>query len=838
MCQYCLLSQKIDVHVKDAEGKALENINVQLIGNSKTIDFRKTNKNGSCVFEYGGSAELSLKFTSVFYKTKIVALKTPDQEVIHVVLEPQITEIKEVEIKSRPKIGTVKGDTVSFNLKAVKDGTERTAEDLIRKIPGLDINDKGKVTYQGSSVGQVLIDGNDFFGKNHKMATQNISAEMLEGIDLWKNFTTLSGDQSTALNLKLKDEYKGKIKGNLEGDLGTKSSYLAHANLFKFGKPGNLALIADANSIAKNPIDYLDFVEMSTSEDSGNSSDVEIPSFLNNDGKVKSKTNQFAALQYSKYSKKLTVTAFSIFNFSQLAKFTTSKRTVFESNAQNFNFFEENRERNKGFLGATQLKIKRKFSDKSFIFYDFGYHPSQDNFNENIDRYSDETNFFRVQNKLKTNKFNNFISWNKEIDNTRLLLSFKHEKESSDNSLEIISNENLFQSNANDLFQDYGITSNRFKLNANIQNKNKWFTLSYNSGFLYKKDILKLKTENDLFSLNTSHFFNDLSLSKQIGAFHVSGGLSYHLMNINEKTNRDYLEKRVALKYLPKSEASTEFNLEYSSTFRAPTLFMLQDFQLFNRNLTSSQNLNILPDLLSNSDSYKFSWNRFSFKKKSTWFFMLNYTREHPVFTTNAVNYGNFSEIQNVVGRENHKTFLLLSNDQEIGRYFSLKSKFIGLQNKTLNYIDQIENTSTIQNFEISQKLSSNIKSLPLQFELGYTFTKGSFKQSLFQNSSDQQNLKYSLGLRTSINKEWVGNVLGEYLIQKTQFTTLKNVLLGGQFSYQKNNSAFEYNLIFNNILNLNSFAYVNSYTSQLGMFEYSTAALHGYIMGGMKFHF
>ncbi|MFC7347992.1 hypothetical protein ACFQO9_14795 [Chryseobacterium zhengzhouense] len=832
------MSQKITVHVKDEEGKALDNINVQLVQNNKTLDFRKTNSKGVCVFEYDGSGELSLKFTSIFYKTKILELPILDEKIIDVILQPQITEIKEVEIKSRPKIGILKGDTISFNLKAVKDGTERTAEDLIKKIPGLDITDKGKVTYQGSSVGQILIDGNDFFGKNHKMATQNISADMIEGVDLWKNFTTLNGEQSSALNLKLKEEYKGRITGSIEGYFGNKGSYLGHTNLFKFGKLGNLALIADVNSIAKNPIDYLDFVEMSTYGDLENSSNIDIPSFLNNDGRVQAKSNQFGALQYSKSTKKLTVSGFSIFNFSQLNKFTTNQRTVFDLESQNFNFYEENKEKNKGFLGGAQLKIKRIFSDNSFLYYDFGFHPGEDNFNQNIDRYSAQFSFFKVENSIKTDKFNNFISWNKQIDNTKFILSFNHVNESYDNSLDILSNENLFQSNINYLIQNYGMNSHKFRLNANLQNKNKWFTVSYNSGFLYKKDVLKLKIGNDSFSLNTDHFFNDINLSKQIGDFHISGGVSSHLLNINAKKEKDYFEKKVMLRYLPKSEASTEFNLEYSSTFKTPTLNLLQDFQLFNRNLTSYQNSNLFPDLLSNSDTYKFSWNRFSFKKRGTWFFMLNYTKDHPVFTTNASNYGNYSEIENVVGGENHKIFLLFSNDQAVGGYFYLKSRFTGLQNKTLNYIDRIENISTIQNYEISQKLSSNIKSLPVQFELGYIFTKGSFKQSLFQNSSSQQNLKLALGLRSTINKEWIGNVLTEYLIQKTQFATLKNFLIGGQLSYKKKNSDFEYNLIFNNILNLNSFTYINSYTSQLGVFESSTAALHGYIIGGMKFHF
>lgn len=125
-----------------------------------------------------------------------------------------------------------------------------------------------------------------------------------------------------------------------------------------------------------------------------------------------------------------------------------------------------------------------------------------------------------------------------------------------------------------------------------------------------------------------------------------------------------------------------------------------------------------------------------------------------------------------------------------------------------------------------------------MQFDLGYTLSKGVFEQSFYNTTSKQDNIKLSLGIRVNIRKEWIANVLGEYLIQKSDKNTLRNFLIGGQISYRKEKSYFEYNLQFNNVLNLNSFEYINSYTSQLGIEEASTTALHGYIMGGLKYNF
>ena len=222
---------------------------------------------------------------------------------------------------------------------------------------------------------------------------------MLEGIDLWQNYTTISGNTSTAINLKLKEEYKEKITGNVELNYGTKNSYLAHANVFKFGKLGNLALIADANSIAKDPINYMDFYEMN-SQDNVASDDtvgnIDVPSFLNNDKAVKSKDNQFGALQYSKSKKNFSITLFSVFNTAQLSKYSTTKRIAFEGQSTDFNFFEQKEENNKGFLGTTQLKVKKNLNAKDFLYYNFSDTPTVDNFNQNINRSASQNQFYNI----------------------------------------------------------------------------------------------------------------------------------------------------------------------------------------------------------------------------------------------------------------------------------------------------------------------------------------------------------------------------------------------------------------------------------------------------------
>ena len=280
------------------------------------------------------------------------------------------------------------------------------------------------------------------------------------------------------------------------------------------------------------------------------------------------------------------------------------------------------------------------------------------------------------------------------------------------------------------------------------------------------------------------------------------------------------------------------FSLEYANRYKSPDFLELLYNKNYSRNLAYNQNFSLFPETLVNTHSLKFNFISFNLSKGNHFFSILMYEKANSNFSTDVTNFGFFSQSLNVLGNLNDRWFLLTSDERRIGNFLTLKSKFTGSYSRTNNFINQQSNETDLKNIEIGQKISSKFEKFPVQFDFGYTFSKSFFKQSFFNTSSYQQNIKLSLGLRSNIRKEWIGNILGEYLIQKTQLNTLKNFLLGGQISYRKENSALEYNIAMNNILNLNSFNYINSSVSLLGTDETSVIALHGYITGGLKYYF
>ncbi|KQT16384.1 hypothetical protein ASG31_12775 [Chryseobacterium sp. Leaf404] len=458
-----------------------------------------------------------------------------------------------------------------------------------------------------------------------------------------------------------------------------------------------------------------------------------------------------------------------------------------------------------------------------------------------IQPFASDPFYYDIADKVSKSNFTNSLLWYKPFENSELIMAFNHQRNNFSGNLNILSNEKLFFTDSEILLQDYIITSDKYTFNFYYKNRNKIVNYDFQSGFSYKNDESELKElisqeREDLF-LKMYHYTNSFSLHKQIGKFNLSGALSSHFLSVNT-AEKHFFEKNIKIRFTPKTVVSMEYGLEYSNRYNLPSLYLLQENPVYAKDLSFSRNNNLNFDTLNNTESYKVNWNRFNIEKGNLMFVIFTYEKSKNYFTTNVTNYGLFSELGNIVGNFRERSLFLLSNDRRILKNLTLKSKFTWLNNKSDNFINSQPNVSTIQNIEISQRLSSNFKKSWLQFDAGYTITKSKFRQSLYSTSSDQENIKLSLGFRAIIRKEWQANVLGDYFIQKTDFAKLENILIGGQVSYRKEKSNFEYNLYFNNILNLNSFQYINSFSSQLGIDEQSVSALRGYVLAGLRFNF
>lgn len=137
--------------------------------------------------------------------------------------------LREVVIREKLDAIRLKGDTTEFLADSFQVRQGATVEDLLKKLPGIQVDRTGKITAQGETVKQVLVDGEEFFGDDPTVATRNLKAENIESVQVFdkKSETALQtgvddGEKNKTINLKLKDDAKKGYFGKASAGAGTK----------------------------------------------------------------------------------------------------------------------------------------------------------------------------------------------------------------------------------------------------------------------------------------------------------------------------------------------------------------------------------------------------------------------------------------------------------------------------------------------------------------------------------------------------------------------------------------------------------------------------------------
>lgn len=172
-------------------------------------------------------------------------------------LENQIEELELVSIISRAPPVLIKKDTIEYNADSFKTLPNDKAEDLLKKLPGIEIDVDGNITVNGIEVEAVNVDGMRFFGeKNGDIALKNLPSNVISKVqvtDYKTNQQKFTGEESDSgtkeINLKIKKGKNTAFFGDLNGGIGTDDKYQANANLFKLTDGKQIGVIGGANNI-------------------------------------------------------------------------------------------------------------------------------------------------------------------------------------------------------------------------------------------------------------------------------------------------------------------------------------------------------------------------------------------------------------------------------------------------------------------------------------------------------------------------------------------------------------------------------------------------------------
>jgi hypothetical protein len=162
----------------------------------------------------------------------------------------------------------VKGDTVEFRAESFKSvKPNATVEDLLKKVPGMEVDKDGTVKSQGEQVQKVYVDGKEFFGNDPKLATKNISQDMVESIQVYDDmseqakFTQMDdGSRSKTINIKLKKDKKNGVFGRAMAGVGTNDRYQSSLSVNRFVGNRQISVIGSANNLDKQGFSFSDVV--------------------------------------------------------------------------------------------------------------------------------------------------------------------------------------------------------------------------------------------------------------------------------------------------------------------------------------------------------------------------------------------------------------------------------------------------------------------------------------------------------------------------------------------------------------------------------------------------
>ena len=161
----------------------------------------------------------------------------------------------EVVVKDEVPI-KIKGDTISYNANAFKVlKPNATAEDLLKKLPGVQIEKDGTVKAQGETVQKIYVDGKEFFGNDPKLATKNLTADMIDHVEVYDDMSEQAkfsgiddGSRSRAMNFKLKKDKNKGVFGRAFAGYGSDDRYETGVSANYFKGATKLSVIARSNN--------------------------------------------------------------------------------------------------------------------------------------------------------------------------------------------------------------------------------------------------------------------------------------------------------------------------------------------------------------------------------------------------------------------------------------------------------------------------------------------------------------------------------------------------------------------------------------------------------------
>jgi hypothetical protein len=269
-------TREVDGTVIDSTKLSVPGAVVKCIGSAGDSTLTATDINGKFVFPSVKGPKFTLYISSLGYQG-IIKHFTMDNDTKPIVIPAIILKVESNQLQQVNIVGsmpvTFKEDTIEYKASDYKVRENAPVEDVIKKLPGVDVDANGNVTAQGQQVTKVRINGKDFFGGDVQTATKNLPADVVENIQMiddygdQANLTGVkTGEPNKIMNITIrKDKNYGYFGQATAGDgsdaipanTGTdQNRYVGLVNIFDFNDQQQIALLGNLNNTNVNTFNF------------------------------------------------------------------------------------------------------------------------------------------------------------------------------------------------------------------------------------------------------------------------------------------------------------------------------------------------------------------------------------------------------------------------------------------------------------------------------------------------------------------------------------------------------------------------------------------------------
>lgn len=871
-------SIRLEGTISDSKALPVEMANVMAVNQgTKAMDsYAITNDKGKYSLSLKPNATYSIKISFLGMQSKEVEIVTTTANISkNITLEDSAVELDGVEIVREMPV-SIKGDTIVYNADSFKTGTERKLEDVLKKLPGVEVNEDGEIEVEGKKVTKLMVEGKDFFDGDTKLGVKNIPADAIDKIQVLRNYNENSilkgvenNQDNVAMNIKLKSGKKNFWFGDLTAGIGVgmlDSRYLINPKLFYYSPKYSINLITNFNNIGELPLTVQDYMKLTGgfrglmgkggSSFNVTSNDLGISLMRNN--RAKEIETQFGAANFSyNVNKAWTLSGFGILSSSVTEAETLSKTNYLDPNSSEIQSVENRKEvsNQKSNLGMFKLSSSYKPSTDFQFDYDVLAKLSKQTEDAPLQRESIVDNISTTE-IINTKKEQEPISVNQNLS----LFYTKNEKNIFAVEMQHLYQEEdpFYNSNLksqpfnlsgyipnqsrNDISQNRFVTTSKLdakldyyymltaKSNINVTIGNTYSYQNFNSNMYQILDNQNVNELDDTANKNDVNYkFNDafLGLHYKIltGKFTFTPGVSLHSYNMtNTQLGTDYsqnfsriLPDLLTIYQIKKAESLT-YNFSYTNSFS--DISQLAEGLVFSNYNSLRKGSKTLENATARQHSLRyFKYNMFNLENISAF---INYSKRIDAVKTKAIFEGVNQSSAPYNSDFADETF---SASGSYGRSFlknykasiSTNINWSLFNNIQIDRLTLKEILTQRESFTQSYTLrtSTNFKNMP-NLEVGYNLVVNNYDNTIYYTDKPFAKLDYYFLKSFSFTADY------EFYHYYNTEKTVNNQydFLNASLIYQKKDSKFEYKLSGTNLLNTkslndDSFSQFSTRTSQ-----------------------